>query len=278
MSILTFDSVIEIAERLGAIFPMAASKKPLTLRGSHDATRDPATIKAWWNRWPGASPALLTGSGSAVIAVDIDIKNGKCGIDTLDELGLVFNPVTPTAHTPSGGIHWLFRRPVRPIATSATAIGTGVEIKGDRGWITLPPGPGRFWDPHLGLDVPLAPFPELLLRLLTPAKASPAPPRRSEHFAISRHAGALLDKAADRILSAPAGEQEITLNRQSYGIGQLVGAGVIPAGVAIEGLIWIAKKIRSYDSRHPWKAAELERKVRTAFTDGLSKPRGVRHG
>ena len=159
------------------------------------------------------------------VAIDIDIKNGRNGIDTLEDLGFPFNPTTPTAHTPSGGIHWLFQRPDQPIPTSATAIGAGVEIKGDRGWITLPPGPGRFWDPHLGLDLPLAPFPDSACSgpwrqrrpsplpgprsgskfLVMPRRFSTAPPIASlPHLPASKNSRSIANFSASASLSPPA--------------------------------------------------------------------------
>jgi len=256
------------------VFPMSTAKRPLTAHGSRDATRDPKTIKEWWTKWTDAQPALLTGMPSGVIAIDIDLKGGRNGLDTLEILGIAFNPVTPTAHTPSGGLHWLFRRPGRDIPTSATTIGPGVEIKGERGWITLPPGPGRFWDPHLGLKIPLAPLPQWAM----PQPATLRDSRRDGTINLSRYGEAALDGAARSILAAPYGEQEVTLNREAYAIGRLAGSGAIPPGVALDGLLWTAKQLQSHDPRRPWRMPDLERKIKSAFTDGLRKPRRVDHG
>ena len=36
-------------------------KAPLTEHGFEDAATDPALIRAWWSRWPGADVAIATG-------------------------------------------------------------------------------------------------------------------------------------------------------------------------------------------------------------------------
>ena len=52
--------------------------------------------------------------------------------------------------------------------------------------------------------------------------------------------------------------------------------GVLPTGLAIEALQWAARQLRSYDHRRPWRTAELDRIVRSAFFDGLMRPREPR--
>jgi hypothetical protein len=48
---------------------------------------------------------------------------------------------------------------------------------------------------------------------------------------------------------------------------------MIPAALAIESLRWAARQVRSYDSRRPWRPADLDKIVRLAFADGLLRPR-----
>src|SRR5579883_3309440 len=150
-------SPIQIARRFGPIFPMSAGNRPLTPHGSRDATADEIVIQLWWKNHPEASPALLTGKPSGIVALDLDMKNGVDGRHSLEMLGISFHPQSPTDHSPHGGYHVLFRRPDRAVRSGTIA--PGLEVKGDRAWITLPPGRGRYWDPVLGLDTPLAPMP-----------------------------------------------------------------------------------------------------------------------
>ena len=54
-------------------------KAPLTAHGYKDATADPAQIKAWWAKNPGALIGLPTGAITGIAVLDIDVKNGKNG-------------------------------------------------------------------------------------------------------------------------------------------------------------------------------------------------------
>jgi hypothetical protein len=262
------------AERFGPIWPQTTQKTGYAdTHGAKDATRDAATIRRMWAEHPDAVPALLTGTISGIIALDIDIKNGRDGRDALEMLGVSTHPHTPTAHTPSGGLHLLFRAPVLPVCSSADKLGPGLEVKGDRAWITLPPGPGRRWDEHLGPHTPMAAMPDWM-RLPEPAVKIPTA-RPSRQAQLSRYGEAALDSAVKAIVSAPAGAQHDTLNREVYAIGGLVAVGVIPAGLALESLTWAARQMPSYDRRNHWHPEILDRQIRDSFVDGQLHPRAV---
>jgi hypothetical protein len=262
------------AERFGPVWPQTPQKTGYAgTHGAKDATRDEATIRCMWAEHSDAVPALLTGAASGIVALDIDLKNGRHGIDTLESIGVSTHPRTPTAHTPSGGLHLLFRAPVLPVSSSADKLGRGLEVKGDRAWITLPPGPGRRWDEHLGPLTPLADMPDWM-RLPEPAVRIPTA-RPSRQAQLSRYGEVALDSAVKAITLAPAGQQHDTLNRECFTIGGLVAGGVIPAVLALESLQWAARKMPSYDRRHHWHPALLDRQIRDSFLDGQMQPRAV---
>jgi len=86
-------------------------KHPLSAlvpHGLHDATCDPATVRARWQRWPGASVALRTGPGS-FDACDVD---GPQGVEALRAV-LANAPAPaspgPLARTGGDGWHLLYR-------------------------------------------------------------------------------------------------------------------------------------------------------------------------
>lgn len=247
-------------------------KIPLTEHGRSDATIDKAQIIDWWRRWPNALVAIATGEESGVVAVDIDVTAECSGFDTLEELGVTTHPETPTAHTPRGGCHLLFRHPGRFVKTIAGKLGRGLDIRGDGGSLILPPGPGRAWDAHLGIDTPLASFPAWAVIPDEIRKVAQAAPVSG---GLSRYGEVALDNAIRRIVTAGPGSQEATLNTECYSVGRLVGGAVIPASLALDALLWAAGRMPSHDARRPWRARELDRKVRDAFTDGLRQPRGI---
>lgn len=90
---------------------------------------------------------------------------------------------------------------------------------------------------------------------------------------LSDYGEAALRSAASKILTAPNGEQEVTLNGESFSIGRLAGSGGVPAALALDILLTAAKAIPSYDPRRPWRPGEVEAKVRSAFAQGTVRPR-----
>jgi hypothetical protein len=270
------EAVLYIARRFGPVWLQTPSKTGYPgSHGSKDATRDEATIRGWLAEHPEGVPALLTGEASGIVALDVDIKNGRNGLDTLEELGIAFHhPVTPTAHTPSGGLHMLFRWPGRFVRSTCDVIGPGLEVKADRAWVTLPPGPGRSWDPHLGIDTPVAPLPAWMFPPET-ARMAPTPvskPARSTS-GLTRYGEAAFDGAVTAVMHAPSGAQETTLNSEAYSLGQLVAGGEIPERLAIDGLNAAARRMPSYDQGRPWSAEKLAQKIKRALAEGMAFPR-----
>jgi Bifunctional DNA primase/polymerase, N-terminal len=261
------------------IFPVGRDKRPLVEHGYCDASSDPDVIVEWWRRWPDALIGSPTGTYFAVL--DVDVKNGAWGFDTLAELGVGVLPDTPMAHTPSGGLHLYFHPGQRDIPNTQGAVGRGIGVgldwRGTGGSIILPsPDSGYWWDPIANIDtVRLAEVPAALLpKLLEPRVARPV----ESTGGLSPYAEAALRSACRAIVTAPAGQQEITINNEVFSIGTLAGAGGIPEGFARRALQAAASRVKDHDTRRPWRARELARKVDQAFCDGLSQPREARHG
>jgi hypothetical protein len=257
-----------------------ARKYPLTEHGKNDASLDERVISEWWRRWPNAVPSIVTGERSRVIALDIDLRPGGSGFDVLDDLSDSLNdpsiaqhPIAPTAHTPRGGCAVLFRWPEHFVKTCSGELAPHLDIRGDRGSVILPPGPGRFWDPHLGPETPIPPMPAWMVLAEAAAPEPPIARQPARPQRLSRYAEAALDRAVKAIVDAPAGQQRDTLNREVYSIARLVAGGVMPAALAIEALQWAARQLRSFDPHRPWRPSELDKLVRSAFTDGLARPR-----
>jgi Bifunctional DNA primase/polymerase, N-terminal len=273
------DWALAYARRGWPVFPVRsnrdplARKYPLTEHGKNDASSDEQVIVGWWRRWPNAVPSIVTGAPSGIVALDIDIRPDGCGFDSLDELGVTSHPDTPTAHTPRGGCAVLFRWPGQFVKTCAGELAPHLDIRGDRGSVMLPPGPGRFWDPTLGPDTAIAPMPAWMATANAEMATFSVVRHPISSRRLSRYAEAALDGAVKSIIDAPAGQQRDTLNREIYSIARLVGGGTMPAGLAIEALQWAALRLRSFDPRRPWRPGELDKLVRAAFTDGLAQPR-----
>ncbi|MCK4624378.1 MAG: bifunctional DNA primase/polymerase [Phycisphaerae bacterium] len=113
-------------------------KHPRTMHGLKDATTDQRDIKKWWEKWPNANIGIATGKVSGLMVLDIDPRNG--GEDTLDEIennnGRL--PKTLQSITGSGGTHFYFRHPGGNVKSRANALGKGVDVKADGGYVVAP--------------------------------------------------------------------------------------------------------------------------------------------
>ena len=151
---------------------MSPAKHPRTLRGLRDATRDPVKIREWWTRWPDANIGIVTGADSGLMVLDVDPRSG--GNVTLDDLEAKQGPLPKTieAQTGGGGRHIFFKHPGGRVKTRANALGPGLDIKGDGGYVVASPSvhiTGRRYEwqtAHDPDDVPLAAAPAWLLDAL----------------------------------------------------------------------------------------------------------------
>jgi hypothetical protein len=206
----------------------------------------------------------------------------RYGFDTLDALGFAILPETPMAHTASGGLH-LYFAPPDAVEIGCTegergkGIGSGLDWRGAGGYVIVPaPGSGYNWDPHCNFDtVPLAPVPAALLPREPERPAAHARPAKPT-TGLSPYSEVALDSACRRIIAAPAGQQEVTLNAECFSIGTLVGAAAVPEVFAQRVLLWAAQQITDYDRHRRWRASDREKKVARAFDAGMRHPREAR--
>ncbi|QOF73632.1 bifunctional DNA primase/polymerase [Aminobacter sp. SR38] len=140
----------------------------LVSRGLLDASKDRATIERWFSNTT-YNIGIATGAVSGIVALDIDPRHD--GHETLaaleDRHGTL--PLTWRFLTGGGGEHILFRHPGDKIANSAGALGRGIDVRGDGGYIVAPPSthicgrPYAISVDHHPDEVPLADLPEWLL-------------------------------------------------------------------------------------------------------------------
>lgn len=156
-------------------FPCApGQKKPLIQRGFKKATTDEATINDWWTRWPNANIGVATGPGSGLFVLDVDVKNGALGLQSLKELEDLYGelPATLMADTPSGGVHYFFAYPDFRVG-NAVNFRPGLDVRGEGGYIVAPPSviDGRFYR-WQNCGTKLATAPPWLLDIITKPRPS----------------------------------------------------------------------------------------------------------
>jgi hypothetical protein len=165
-------SALWYAGRGWRVFPCKPKDKLPACKWADAATTDPAKIKALWAATPGANIGLVCGRDSGLVALDVDAGHG--GVESLMQLLVNYGqlPATVESLTGGGGRHILFTHPGIEIRNSASKIGPGLDIRGDGGYIVVPPsihpsGRAYAWEETARPDhVELKAMPEWLLRLL----------------------------------------------------------------------------------------------------------------
>jgi putative DNA primase/helicase len=277
------EAALGYAERGWPVFPCHGrgdrEKQPLTHHGFRDASTNPGVVETWWSRWRDALIGSPTGKVTGVVVLDVDVKRHEAnGFDSLANLGHAILPDTPMAHTPSGGLHLYFRQPDNLEIRNTTGsrgqgIGPGLDWRGEGGYVIVPsPRSGYHWDPHYNIDTTALEAVPVTLLPRSPEKPASTRPIRPA-IGLSPYAEAALDSACRRIITAPAGEQELTLNGECFATGTLAGGGMIPPEFARRVLIWAARQIPDYNHQRPWRHQEIEARVNRAFDDGMLRPR-----
>lgn len=252
------------------VFPCDDHKRPLTLRGFKDASRDPAVIRRMFSNPRAVMIGVPTGAISGFVVVDVDVKNGGQGQAWLDANShrLV---QTRTIRTGSGGLHLYFLHPSQPVKNSASKLAPNIDVRGDGGYVIVPPSPGY----AVADDAPIAEIPAWLLPAILPppepAQPTPAVAYQPRQHAATGYRHAALESACWEIANAPDGAKHETLNREAYSIGGLVLAGELGQAEALAALRDALEAIRSRCA--DFKAAE--RTLHKAFRDGMAKPRDV---
>jgi hypothetical protein len=129
---------IAYATRGFAVFPcVPRGKVPATPHGCRDATKDLAQITAWWRENQNYNVAVATGTVSKVFVLDVDGLDARASLRKLEEQhGSI--PATVESITPRGS-HLFFKCENGSIRNSAGAIAPGIDIRGDCGYVILPP-------------------------------------------------------------------------------------------------------------------------------------------
>jgi Bifunctional DNA primase/polymerase, N-terminal len=179
-------------------------------------------------------------------------------------------------HTSSGGLHVYFDAGNRELRCSAGLIGPGLDIRATGGYVIVSsPGSGYTWDPvHNFKTTALAPAPDWLWPPIPSRSILPPPPAPAA--GLSPYGKAAIEGACTAIVRSPGGEQERTLNAECFSIGTAAAAGLLPADLALRELLRAGNAMPDHETRWPWRAEEIDLKVRRAFAAGLQHPREAR--
>lgn len=268
------DWACRYAEAGWPVFPLKAREKvPATPHGCKDCTSDTGRVRAWWKGHPDHNIGLATG-----IVFDVLDLDGDEGIEAFDawtgEQGWSPNlNMFPICGTGSGGQHWY----VQPTGGGNRAgMLPKVDWRGAGGYVVAPPSihPNgrtyRWLDDPLGSPIPPCPGPlaELVGRPKNerPREATFTPLRLDARGDVTPYGLKALERAHEAIAAAPQGQRNHTLNREAYGIYQLVAGSQIAERLAEDALHEAA-------AAGGLSAHEAKQTISSARAAGLRSPR-----
>ncbi|MDP1642735.1 MAG: bifunctional DNA primase/polymerase [Phenylobacterium sp.] len=300
-----FSRAAQAYARLGiAVFPLRErEKKPLAYStGLLAASTDPDLAAARWAgqaslpvrppKEPGerlpdqilahgrCNVACATGAVSGFWVLDLD---GPDAEEDLAKLVAVHGELPETVEQGTGkGRHLCFAwDPAFEVRNSASKIGRGIDVRGDGGYIVLPPsihpsGRAYAWTPGRSpRDRAFAAAPSWLLQLVcppAPAAAEARPARPTERLSGTTKFGqATLNTSCAEVATTPPGQQQSKLFGYAAFIGAYVAGGEIDEGQAREALIDAG--LRMVAAKGAWTRKEVESAVVRGMEKGAKHPK-----
>jgi len=153
--------------------PIEANGKRPLLKWQQYQDREPTPeeVEGWFERWPTANLAILTGAASGVDVLDFDP-----GHDPWPTKGCEL-PTECIVRTPRGGQHYYVKHIVG-VRNSAGKLAKGVDVRGDGGYAVIPPSivNGKPYQYLTGTITEAGEAPGWLIKALRNGKASPPKP------------------------------------------------------------------------------------------------------
>jgi Bifunctional DNA primase/polymerase, N-terminal/Family of unknown function (DUF5906) len=284
------------------VFPVVQGAKRSHKSAEHSggrkwgATTDADEIRRNFKKWPNANVGIVTGEESGFFVVETDTAEGHGdGVDGAAALAKLEAehgalPATREAESPSGSIHRLFKHPGPgfKIKNSASAIGPGIDVRGDGGMVVAPPSikPGKgvyIWRNEL----PIADAPQWLLDKIASGKEKPekkmsekalAAVQQRDGFddiadeARRKYIEAALRGEYDEVVRTPEGKRNHQLNDSSLKLGHYVGGGVLDEKRVIDTMMdaCAASGLLTGDSREACLAT-----IMSGMEAGKLEPKGI---
>jgi hypothetical protein len=223
-----YDAARLYAERGWHVFPVR-DKRPL-IAWRDGSSSEPSAIDAM--PWDDATGIGVDCGKSGLVVVDIDDVNS---IPVLaDALG--WDPTddnTVIAKTGRGGYHIYYQAGSSSVRNSASKVVPGIDIRGDGGYVVLPPSKhesGRRYEWTTGLST-LRPIPEKMVELFNyreePAPTPPPPPVSHEKWGL-----AALAAQAHEVENSQPGRRNDQLNNSAFQIFGIVKGGHLDEALA----------------------------------------------
>lgn len=254
------EAALAWAARGFRVFPLAAGTKDKPLVPFTEmATTDAGVITSWW-RDPvmGIERDYNIGvETTGLNVVDIDVRNGKQGLQSFVDLVGGFD--TLTVMTPSGGYHCYYEGPdaANKVGNGKNGWPVGIDIRSHHGYVVGPGSITQEGQYRVLIDGRPEATPPPVLRLLTPPNIRPVAVQSSEEdtpSAISM-ATAYLAGPATPAVEGQGGDSttyQVSCRVRDFGLSEAVAFRLINA-------IWNPR------CDPPWHPDELKVKVANAY-------------
>ena len=265
------ESALKLASEGFYIFPLIPETKEPRYKGWQEAaTRDPSIINEWWQEDPDYNVGIFTEryqDGGHLIAVDVDVKDGKPGKASWSKLSEDLElPLTRKNDTPSGGMHFIFASH-EPVSGSIEKIDEGLDIRAKGNYIV---GPGSTFEGNTYKtdDAQIALAPQSLIDVCGRPREPIVHKCELEHLdtpGILEKAIRYLRDAAPKAIEGRGGDGE------TFKVAAHVKDLGVSESMTVELMMehWNESK-----AEPPWDEAELAKKVGNAYQYG-DNPIGV---
>jgi hypothetical protein len=196
-----------------------------------DASTDPEQLRRLFDRPAAQLIGVPTGEASGFDVLDLDYRNGAREWEIANAHRL---PETRIHQTQSGGRHYLFKH-VHGVRNSAGRVGPGVDVRGQGGYVVLPPSVGY----SVISDADIADWPDWLLRpgVVLPKQVERPDVQPSRAPASSARMEALLQASLRAVSAAPGGQKHFTLRNHALRVGGLLHYGGFSRREALDALL-----------------------------------------
>ncbi len=276
------------AARGWSVFPLRPNdKRPAVAGWESRATTDPERIERCWAS--GSFNVGVATGPSGLCVVDLDqpkpgavapeewqLAGVNWGLDVLAVLAERHEQELPVCtfrtSTPSGGEHLYFAAPPGAgLRNTAGKLGWLIDTRADGGYVVAAGSviDGRRYEADDTAEP--APLPGWLAVLLSVPSAEPPPMLDEVVDSVarrSRYAAAALRGELDRVLDAPVGQRNQSLNAAAFALGQLIFGGLIPEHLAVDALSEAAHAAGLGEG-------EASATIRSGLTAGAHAPRAV---
>lgn len=261
-------AALEYNQRGLAVIPIKRADKTALVgwRGFQLSRPTDDQILEWFAEYPGANLAIITGSVSGIVVLDIDSPEG---LRIAKANGL---PKTPAVKTGKGW-HLYFKHPGAKLPNWVKKI-QDIDLRGDGGYVVAPPsihenGAIYSWVPDTA-DLPFADLPSWVIDLAHPPRPEPA--FQQEATLITRpraYAEAALASASSRVANAQQGTRNDTLFRETSDLGKLLGGNFPIDRATIEREMFNAALSAGLTQDEAFKT------IASALEHGLTQPRTI---